>query len=207
MSISEIKSLLNIDSIYIYLSPVIFLVCCVIIWLFVRFLLKDNESSRIKKIIKDISIDYVKNAVLPAAVPDDVNDYVFIDYIALTSAGILVISAQDYKGFLFGGEQTNEWTQMIGHKSYRFNNPLPIIEHHVQSIKNFTGGVPIHSRIVFSSLGEFPKGIPEGVSTANNFKQDVESIVVGNSVSESFRETWDDLLAVVKESNKKCIAK
>jgi len=199
MSFNEIKSLFDENPGLIYLVPVVFLVFCTLLWLSVRSVQKNKDTNKIRIIIKNISTNYVKDIALP----DGLGGYVFIDYMILTPTGILVVNVQNYTGFIFGGENIDDWTQMIGRKSYKFKNPLSIIQHHIQSVKTHSGTVPVQGRIVFSSAGEFPKGIPKGVSTADSFKEDVSFVVVGSSVPELFQQTWKDILAIVKDSNKK----
>lgn len=202
MSVSEIRSLFDANPNYIYLVLLIFLFFGFIIWLFVHFLLKNKETNKIKKIVKEIAADFIQDAALP----DGLEGFIFVDYMILTPTGILVVDVQNYNGFLFGGEAVDEWTQMIDHQSYKFNNPIPVNQHHVQSVLTHTGDVPVQGRIVFTSLGKFPKGIPEGVSTASSFKNDVSFTVVGNAVPEIYQQTWNRLLAIVKESNQKLAA-
>ncbi len=204
MSVSEIKSLIDANPNYIYLVALLFVFFCFIIWLFVHILGKNKETNKIKKIVKEMGVDFIQDAALP----DGLEGFVFIDYLILTPAGILVVDVQNYNGFLFGGAAVNEWTQMIGHQSYKFNNPIPVNQHHVQSVLTHADDVPVRGRIVFTSLGNFPKGIPAGVSTAGSFKEDVAFAfnAVGNSIPEIYRQTWTNLLAIVKESNKKVVS-
>lgn len=199
MLVSEIKNLFYANPNYIYLVLLVFLFFGFIIWLFARVLQKNKETNKIRKIVKEMGADFIQDAALP----DGLEGFVFIDYMILTPSGILVVDVQNYNGFLFGGEAVDEWTQMIGHQSYKFNNPIPVNQHHVQSVLTHAGDVPVHGRIVFTSLGNFPKGIPVGVSTAGSFKEDVAVNVVGSSIPEIYRQTWNNLLAIVKESNKK----
>jgi len=202
MSVIEIKNLFDTNPNFIYWVPLVFLFICLIFWLVARLLFKNKESNKIKRIVKEIAADYVQDAALP----DGLEGFVFIDFLVLTPTGILVIDVQNYNGFLFGGEAVDEWTQMIGHQSYKFKNPIPINQHHVHSVTTHAGDVPVQGRIVFTSLGNFPKGIPDGVSTTGNFKNDVSISVVGNSVPELYQQAWIKILAIVKKSKKKLTA-
>lgn len=197
MSVSELRNLIETSPEYAAIAA--FILAVIIVWIIIRYINKESGNKKITKIIKKMATGYVQNI----AIPDGLEGYVFIDYLVLTPTGILVINVQDYNGFLFGGENINEWTQMIGHKSYKFKNPLPQVEHHVQSVKLHVDDVPVRGRIVFSSAGEFPKGIPQGVSTIGSLKEDVSFTVVGNAVPEIYLYTWKKLLELAKSSSNK----
>jgi len=203
MSVEEIKSLLDSNPNYIYFIPVIFLGFCLVFWLIARLLQKNKETNKIKKIIKEFGVKYIQNASLP----DGVDGFIFIDFLLLTSKGILVVDVLNLNGFLFGGDAVDEWTQMIGHKSYKFNNPLPINQQHILAVSAQIADVPVYGRVVFTSLGNFPKGIPDGVSPANSFQKDMNISATENAIPESFQKTWNDLHLVIKESKKKLASK
>ncbi len=203
MSVEEIKNLLDSNPNYIYFIPVIFLGFCLIFWLIARLLQKNKETNKIKKIIKEIGAKYIQNASLP----DGVDGFIFIDFLLLTPTGILVVDVLNLNGFLFGGDAVDEWTQMIGHKSYKFNNPLPINQQHILAVSAQVGDVPVYGRVVFTSLGNFPKGIPDGVSPANNFQKDVNISVTETVIPELYLKAWNDLHIVIKESKKKLASK
>ena len=197
MSVSELKDIYNTNPEYFYIAIGVFVVLCGLLWIIIKFVNKDSENKKIKKIIKSIGADFVQNV----AIPDGLEGFIFFDYMVLTPTGILVVDVQNYNGYIFGGETINEWTQMIGRKSYKFRNPLPGNQNHVLSVKEHAGDVPVQGRIVFTSMGEFPKGIPKGVSTTGSLKEDVSFSVVGNAVPEIYQKTWNELLAMVKKAN------
>ena len=199
MSVSELKDIYNTNPEYFYIAIGVFVALCGLLWVIIKFINKDAENKKIKKVLKSIGTDFVQNV----AIPDGLEGFVFFDYMVLTPTGILVVDVQNYNGYLFGGETVDDWTQMIGRKSYKFKNPLPRNEHHVQSVKEHTGDVPVQGRIVFTSMGKFPKGIPKGVSTTGSLKDDVSFSVVGNAIPEIFQKTWNELLAIVNEANQK----
>ena len=46
-----------------------------------------------------------------------------VDFLLLTSLGILVIDLRDVRGNIFGGDQMTEWTVMDGAQRTTFTNP------------------------------------------------------------------------------------
>ena len=185
----------NPEFAFIVYSVAIFVVLVLVVVLFI--VRRNADKHNIKSIIKDIGNDFIQDVALP----DGMDGYVFVDYLVLTPTGILVVDVENYNGFLFGGDHIDEWTQMIGHKSYKFKNPLPHHQQNVQSVISHTGTVPVQGRLVFTSEGSFPKGIPDGVSTAGSLKQDVSKSVVGNSIPAIFQEVWKELGIKSLESN------
>jgi restriction system protein len=47
-----------------------------------------------------------------------------IDHVLVADTGIFVIETKHYQGWIFGGANQNEWTQVIFKKKSRFQNPV-----------------------------------------------------------------------------------
>lgn len=47
-----------------------------------------------------------------------------IDHIIVSKFGIFVIETKNYKGWIYGSEKQSQWTQTLGGKKYKFQNPL-----------------------------------------------------------------------------------
>lgn len=82
-----------------------------------------------------------------------------IDHIVISVYGIFVIETKTYQGWIYGGENSDFWTQNIyGHK-YQLRNPIHQNYGHIKSIKNILHeypGLPYISIVAFSrqaSLG------------------------------------------------------
>lgn len=76
-----------------------------------------------------------------------------IDHVVISVYGIFVIETKYYKGWIYGGANSEFWTQNIyGHK-YRLRNPLWQNQGHVKNIARLIrdyGNVPIYSIVAFS---------------------------------------------------------
>ena len=58
-----------------------------------------------------------------------------IDHVVVSRYGIFVIETKNYKGWISGGENSDNWTQNIyGHK-YQLRNPVYQNESHVKALK------------------------------------------------------------------------
>lgn len=47
-----------------------------------------------------------------------------IDHVIVSPYGIFVIETKNYKGWIFGNEKSENWTQVIYKKKYLFKNPV-----------------------------------------------------------------------------------
>ena len=56
-------------------------------------------------------------------VPDGMGGGFHVDFLLLTTRGILVIDLRDVQGNIFGGDQMAEWTVMDGPRRFTFTNP------------------------------------------------------------------------------------
>ncbi|MDH5229360.1 MAG: NERD domain-containing protein [Gammaproteobacteria bacterium] len=150
---------------------------------------KTADRRRQIRIMKGIS-PYVFEDVI---IEDGVEGEVTVDYCVLTPGGVLVLNVQNYPGVLFGADNIDLWTQLYQHKSYKFRNPLPYNQYCVQAIKSFfPPSLPVVGRVVFTSAGEFPKGIPESVSMLDQLHQDIEYMLDGE-VDADVVEAWEEL--------------
>ena len=81
-----------------------------------------------------------------------------IDHVVVSVYGIFVIETKFYQGWIYGGVESEYWTQNIyGHK-YQFLNPLRQNQGHCKAIARLLGvqdSIPIRSIIAFSSQASF----------------------------------------------------
>lgn len=87
------------------------------------------------------------------------NDYVIlnngqtsqIDHIVVNKSGVFVIETKNYSGRIYGGEEQQEWTQVLagGNEKNKFYNPLKQNATHIYNLKKIIKNVPFHSVVVF----------------------------------------------------------
>ena len=79
-----------------------------------------------------------------------------IDHVVVSIYGIFVIETKYYKGWIYGGAESEYWTQNIyGHK-YQMRNPVIQNQGHIRAIKrllNLREGIPVYSIVAFSWQG------------------------------------------------------
>ena len=85
---------------------------------------------------------------------------IHLDFLLLTSRGIVVIDMRDITGNVFGGDQMTAWTLMSGPSRTTFVNPQAGLYDRIASVKAIATDTPIEGRIVFTKRAKFPKGLP-----------------------------------------------
>lgn len=76
-----------------------------------------------------------------------------IDHIVISVYGIFVIETKTYKGWIYGGENSEYWTQNIYGNKYQLRNPIRQNYGHIKALKNILHeyqDVPCISVIAFS---------------------------------------------------------
>jgi hypothetical protein len=77
-----------------------------------------------------------------------------IDHIVISDYGIFVIETKNYKGWIFGGEHSEYWTQVLFNRKEKLYNPIRQNIGHIKALQNRLKEFPnIHykSIIAFSS--------------------------------------------------------
>ncbi len=91
-----------------------------------------------------------------------------IDRLALVDDAILIVSYKPYRGNIYCAEQIDQWTQVIGQKSFKFANPLFELENQIASLRLLVGNAPVRGFLYFGQGAVFPKGHPEAVLYPDN---------------------------------------
>lgn len=76
-----------------------------------------------------------------------------IDHIVISPYGFLIIETKNYKGWIYGTEESDYWTQVIYKGKFKFRNPIKQNWGHICSLKEVLPeykDVPFHSIIVIA---------------------------------------------------------
>ncbi len=111
--------------------------------------------------IISVSAEFVRNVLIP----DGMGNVMHVDYLLLTSRGIIVLDLREVRGNIFGGDQMTEWTVMNGPVRSTFPNPQHALFDRVAAVKQLSGEVPVEGRVLFTELSKFPKGLPRWTLT------------------------------------------
>lgn len=151
---------------------------------------------RMQHVLNRIGSEQIRDLVCD----DGLDGYYHIDRLALTSAGILLIAYKAYGGNIFCAEKISEWTQVVGQKSFKFENPLFELENQLTAIRSIVGNVPIEGYLFFSHSARFPKGHPKNVLNPENvpaFFLDAKP----DAISTENRAAWEQLRAHQKTAS------
>ena len=99
---------------------------------------------------------------------DGMDGNIFIEYLILTPKKIILLGVKKYRGLIFAAEKIDLWTQVIGNKSYKFNNPLLQLENDALALISKIENVTIEEKVLFIKGSEFPKGKPDNVISVDD---------------------------------------
>lgn len=92
-------------------------------------------------------------------IPSDHNGSSQIDHLVVSKFGIFVIESKDYKGWIFGNKDEDNWTQSLpgGKNKFQFQNPIRQNWSHIMSLKMLMSFIPenaFQSVVVFTDSCE-----------------------------------------------------
>ena len=163
-----------------------------------RAIRRRRERRRLHETIISIGVDHLQDVLMP----DGMDGSVHIDYLLLTSRGIVVIDLRDVKGNIFGGDQMTDWTVMSGASRTTFHNPQHALYDRVAAVKQAAGDVPVEGRVLFTRRGKFPKGLPRWTLMVDSLRSEFPPPDSEASASwvEGYRSVWKTISGSVSES-------
>jgi hypothetical protein len=120
------------------------------------WLMRRRDAHRVARVTSGAA-DYLRDVLVPDGNGGDFH----LDFLLLTSRGVIVIDMRDVAGFVFGGDQMTDWTLMSGPHRSTFANPQSALYDRIASVKAIAQeDTPVEGRIVFTKRAKFPKGLP-----------------------------------------------
>jgi hypothetical protein len=89
-----------------------------------------------------------------------------IDHVLVSRFGVFVIETKDYKGWIFGSPNSQQWTQVLHKLKFRFQNPILQNKKHVRAVEDLLAFLPagsVRSIVVFVGVAEIKTPMPEFV--------------------------------------------
>ena len=133
----------------------------ILVFAFLAFLggriwvLRRRDARRVARITSGAA-DYLRNVLVPDGNGGDYH----LDFLMLTSRGVVIIDMRDIIGNVFGGDQMTDWTLIEGARRSTFVNPQSGLYDRIASVKAIAKDTPVEGRIVFTRRAKFPKGLP-----------------------------------------------
>lgn len=146
---------------------------------------------KLKQLLKNIGVDARHNIIIPCGI----NESIFIDHLILMPNEIFVLGVKKFQGLIFAAEKIDLWTQVIGNKSYKFENPLLQLESNVVSLNSKIEESKIGKKVLFINGSEFPKGKPDNIVSVEEVKTWRRNLI-DESVPATLQKDWDTLLAL-----------
>ena len=141
-----------------WLLPMAVAAILLIVWLIVKVIRR--KSGGLEHALAEISFDRIEGLVIPSADEGEI----LVDYLLLTSQGLLILEVKDVQGTLFGGDKLQDWTVITNERRFTFSNPQPALYDRIAAVKQIVREVPVAGRILFLDGAEFTKGTPGLVS-------------------------------------------
>lgn len=189
MDINEYFNELSFES-DMLVAVIVALSLLLVLFLNRKRLLVGLREWRIQRCLGRIGSEQIRGLVCD----DGLDGHYNIDRLALTPSAILLINYRPYVGNIYCAESIAEWTQVIGQKSFKFENPLFEIENQLTSLKLLIGDIPVRGYLFFNRSAEFPKGHPDSVLTPDTIPDDF--LATGSeTVPAEFLAAWDLLKA------------
>jgi hypothetical protein len=119
------------------------------------WMLRRRDARRVARLTSGAA-DFLRNVLVPDGNGGDYH----LDFVLLTSRGVVIIDMRDITGNVFGGDQMTDWTLMDGAHRSTFVNPQSGLYDRIASVKAIAVDTPVEGRIVFTKRAKFPKGLP-----------------------------------------------
>lgn len=151
---------------------------------------------KLNKLLKNIGIKSLHNI----SITDGTDDKVFIEHLILTSNNILLLGVKKFQGLIFAAEKIELWTQVIGNKSYKFENPLHHLESDIAVLNEKIENTKIVGKVLFINGSEFPKGKPDNVIVISEIKQ-LSQKKNASELSQGLLDDWNQLTELADSNN------
>jgi hypothetical protein len=169
-----------------WLLPV--LVILLVAWLIYR---RRAGGDHLQRVLKDIAYARIEGLVIP----DPDGGEIQIDYLLLTSQGLLILHIKDVQGVVFGSDKMQDWTVIGKDRRYTFSNPQPALYDRIAAVRQIVRQVPVEGRVLFLDGAEFTKGIPSMVCTLDELQQQFgeKDKAAAQRKVEAFKLHWEML--------------
>jgi hypothetical protein len=165
----------------------------------VRAVRRRGDARKLHQGIIAASIEYLHNVL----VPDGNGGSLHVDYLLLTSRGVVVIDLRDIRGNIFGGDQMTEWTVMNGASRTTFQNPQHALYDRVAAVRALAGELPVEGRVLFTRRAKFPKGLPRWTLMVDSLRAEFPQVAsdAARAWIERFRGEWQAIGSAVAPSS------
>jgi len=125
-----------------------------------------HQEHHIRKVIRRLGVQSMENIHLP----DGTGGEVTIAHILLGRDAILVVGVMRFEGLIFGSSHTDQWTQVINRRSYKFDNPDYYLQRQINAVRLIVPGARVSGWHLFGHGAKFPKDKPDNILQLANIR-------------------------------------
>jgi hypothetical protein len=164
----------------------VLLLLLLVVWLVYR---RRMAGDHLQRVLKDIGFARVEGLL----VPDSDDGEIQIDYLLLTSQGLLILHIKDVEGVVFGGDKMQDWTVISKDRRFTFSNPQPALYDRIAAVRQIVRQVPVEGRVLFLDGAEFTKGVPSMVCTLDELLEQFgeKDKAAAQRKIEAFKPHWE----------------
>lgn len=151
---------------------------------------------RIQRCLNSIGSEQIRNLVCP----DGLDGHYQLDRLALTNDAVVLIIYKAFGGNIFCAEQISEWTQVVGQKSYKFDNPLFELENQLTALRLLMGNIPLQGYLIFNRGARFPKGHPHKILHEDSIPEQLQALHCGQPTADVLA-AWEMLKSLPREAS------
>jgi restriction system protein len=162
----------------------------------IRTPLRDwQERRQIARTVKRLGARILRDISLQ----DGMGGEVRIDYLALRKDAILVIGVKRYDGMIFGSTKTDEWTQTINSRSYKFPNPDTYLARQISAIRNIIPKTPVRGLHLFTDSAVFPWDKPPNVRQLKDLHNSGSRRPTMKDIPAELRTAWSHIVQAISQ--------
>lgn len=159
-------------------------IALLLVWRPLRCLL---QLRRRQKLISGYGVERLDNVILE----DGIGGHQVLEHVLLAANGIRVLLPRQCSGALFGSDNIDRWTQMVGGKSFHFENPMHQLDELLAALRYQLPGIPVDGWLLLSGECTFPKGRPSRILLLEEI--DTQDRAVDQAVLPVLDEAWQKL--------------
>jgi hypothetical protein len=193
MNLDQLPDRLNLES-GVFAILILLMAIALILYINRKKLQIRLREWRVQRSLNEIGHEQIRKLICP----DGLDGHFEIDRLALTRDSIILINYKRYAGRIYCAERIAEWTQVVGQKSFKFENPLFELENQLASLQIQSGNVLITGYLYFNHDATFPKGHPPNILHPDNIPEQLLSINC-SPVKPEIMLAWERLKAFSEE--------
>ena len=164
----------------------------VLLFLFRNQLRNWRQEHNIRKVIRRLGVRSMKNIHLP----DGTDGEVTIAHLLLGRDAILVIGVMRFEGLIFGSPHTDQWTQVLNRRSYKFVNPDHYLQRQINAVRLIVPDARVSGWHLFGHGAKFPKDKPDNILQLGDVRS-LPKRPKHNDIPKQIRATWKQLEVAV----------